>query len=139
MGKFSQTSLDRLGTCQANLERLFQVVVQDYDCAILCGHRNADEQHRAFLNGLSHADWPNSKHNTYPSLAVDVFPIPRRGWPIRSEDWNDLDRFRNFAHYVLGVARGLDIELRWGGDWDRDFDLHDNRFNDLVHFELVTR
>jgi len=43
----------------------------------------------------------------------------------------------------MGVARMLkDIgeiehEVRWGGDWDRDTELKDNRFMDLVHIELI--
>ena len=72
---------------------------------------------------------PNySKHNQEPSLAVDVAP-----WPI---DWNDSHRFYHFAGFVLGIAAALNIRLRWGGDWDSDFDLRDQTFFDLPHFEL---
>ena len=38
--------------------------------------------------------------------------------------------------FVIGLAAGIDVNLRWGGDWDRDFDLKDQRFNDYPHFEL---
>jgi hypothetical protein len=31
----------------------------------------------------------------------------------------------------------MGIELRWGGDWSMDFEVKDNRFDDLVHFEIV--
>ena len=37
----------------------------------------------------------------------------------------------------MGVASQMGIKIRWGGDWDRDTDLSDNRFNDLPHFELM--
>jgi hypothetical protein len=30
----------------------------------------------------------------------------------------------------------MGIELRWGGDWDQDFEVKDNRFDDFPHFEL---
>jgi hypothetical protein len=29
------------------------------------------------------------------------------------------------------------LKLRWGGDWDMDTEVKDNKFDDLVHFELV--
>ena len=35
------------------------------------------------------------------------------------------------------MEQALDIKLRWGGDWDMDWEVGDNRFNDLVHFELI--
>ena len=31
----------------------------------------------------------------------------------------------------------MGIDLRWGGDWDRDTEVRDNTFDDLVHFEIV--
>jgi len=30
----------------------------------------------------------------------------------------------------------MGIRLRWGGDWDGDTELDDNKFDDLPHFEL---
>ncbi len=43
----------------------------------------------------------------------------------------------------MGIAQKLKDEgkmthaIRYGGDWDRDFDITDNKFQDLVHFELI--
>jgi len=31
----------------------------------------------------------------------------------------------------------MDISIRWGGDWNMDTYVKDQRFNDLPHFELV--
>jgi len=61
-------------------------------------------------------------------MAVDVAPYPI--------DWDDLPRFRRFAYYVIGMADGLGVTLRWGGDWDSDPKTKNN-FDDLVHFELI--
>ena len=48
-----------------------------------------------------------------------------------------LVRFYDFGGYVVGAAYRLGIPLRWGGDWDRDHDVFDDqRFQDLVHFEI---
>ena len=37
---------------------------------------------------------------------------------------------------VTYVALEMGIPLRWGGDWDNDTQLSNNKFDDLVHFEL---
>jgi len=30
----------------------------------------------------------------------------------------------------------MGLKIRWGGDWDMDTQTKDNKFDDLVHFEL---
>ena len=79
--------------------------------------------------GKSQVRWPDGKHNTEPSLAVDVCPYP--------VVWDDRERQTLFAGYVLATAKAMGIDLRWGGDWDRDTEVRDNSFDDLVHFEIV--
>jgi peptidoglycan L-alanyl-D-glutamate endopeptidase CwlK len=37
---------------------------------------------------------------------------------------------------MLGIASGLGIKLRWGGNWNGDFNLKDNKFQDIGHFEV---
>jgi len=39
--------------------------------------------------------------------------------------------------FVLGIAHMKGIKIRWGGDWDGDTKMNDQKFNDLVHFELM--
>ncbi len=48
--------------------------------------------------------------------------------------WN-LCRFYYFAGFVMGTAAAMGVRLRWGGDWDGDTELDDQKFRDLVHFE----
>jgi peptidoglycan L-alanyl-D-glutamate endopeptidase CwlK len=60
---------------------------------------------------------------------VDVAPFPIV--------WTDTKRFYAFGGFVLGVAQGLGIRIRWGGDWNNNRYLNDQQFNDLVHFELI--
>ena len=129
MPKFSRTSMAQLRTCHEQLQRLLKAVVKDFDCAVLCGYRGKDEQNRLYLRGLTRVKYPGSKHNHRPSLAVDVAPFPI--------DWEDIRRFYYFAGVVMGTARAMGIDIRWGGDWDRDTAVRDNRFDDLPHFELV--
>lgn len=130
MPNFSRQSYDRLQSCDERLVVLFERVVELYDCTILVGHRGKAEQNEAFRTGKSKLEWPNSKHNDLPSLAVDVAPYPI--------DWYDKLRFYHFAGFVLGVAAEQGTRIRWGGDWDGDHDLTDQTFMDLVHFEIPT-
>lgn len=138
MPKFSRRSKTRLNSTKLNLQELFKIVVKNYDCSILCGHRNEYNQNLAYYSRASRVKWPNSKHNSFPSKAVDVAPYPI--------DWGEtgtskerrkaLARFYHFAGYVLRVAEEELIPVRWGGDWDSDKDFNDQDFDDLVHWEL---
>ena len=129
MPAFSDSSLTRLRQCDHRLQGVFDFVIQTFDCTILSGHRGRREQEQAFAAGNSKLRWPDSKHNSVPSMAVDAAPYPI--------DWDDRERATLFAGYVLGVAAARGIRLRWGGDWDRDTEVRDTEFDDLWHFELI--
>ena len=134
MASFSSQSQDRLDSCHTDLIVLFETVVKNFDCSVICGFRPEADQMDAYLTGNSQTKWPDSRHNTLPSMAVDVAPYP--------VDCNDRERFTLFAGYVLGVAATLRTHgvishgVRWGGDWNSNSHVSDNNFDDLVHFEL---
>lgn len=128
MPKFGPRSTKNLSEAHPLLQELFNEVIKHYDCAVIEGHRPKEEQDKAFHGGKSRVQWPNSKHNKQPSLAVDVCPYPI--------DWNDTKRFYYFAGKVIATAELMGIDVRWGGDWDSDNDFRDQTFNDLPHFEL---
>jgi peptidoglycan LD-endopeptidase CwlK len=135
MPKFSEGSIDKLVTCHRDLQTLFMEVIKYFDCTVLEGFRDKDEQNKAFAEGKSKLQWPNGNHNQLPSRAVDVAPFPI--------NWNDRERFYFFAGRVLGIADMLKAQgkmthsIRYGGDWNSDTQLKDNKFDDLVHFEIV--
>lgn len=129
MYKFSTKSKKELMSAHPELQRLFKEVIKGYDCTVIQGHRGEEEQNEYFRTGKSRVQFPHGKHNSVPSKAVDVGPYPI--------DWNDEYSFYHFGGYVKGVADQLGINIRWGGDWDGDEDLHDQNFMDLVHFELI--
>ena len=105
-------------------------VIKEFDCRIISGQRGETEQNKLYMEGLSQVEYPNSRHNTQPlSMAVDCAP-----WPI---DWEDRERFIYLSGYVMGIAAKMGIPCRWGGDWDRDFQVKDEHFRDLCHFELI--
>ncbi len=129
MPRFSRRSKARLKTCDLKLQVLFNEVVRTFDCTIIEGHRGKARQNKAYDDGKSKVRYPMGKHNKKPSVAVDVAPYPI--------DWDDRDRFHFFAGFVLGTAEQMNIKIRSGADWDMDWETKDNRFDDLVHFELI--
>ena len=128
MPKFGKTSRKKLATCDKRLQKVFNEVIKHVDCSILEGHRSGERQNKLYDEGKTKVKYPKGRHNNNPSLAVDV-----ARYPI---DWDDRERHTLFAGFVIGVARGMGINLRWGGDWNRNWDTADNRFDDFPHFEI---
>ena len=134
-GIYSTRSLGRLETCHRDLIVLFHKVVLAWDNTILFGHRKEEEQELAFEEGRSTKHWPDSKHNKFPSLAVDA--APWHSDEIPPLNWGNLERWRAFGGFVMGVVYQMGIKLRWGGDWDGDWNFKDQRLVDMPHFELI--
>jgi len=156
MAKFGRKSTTQLSTCHPLLQQLFNEIVKEYDCSILEGARSIQRQQLLFDAGNSKT--MNSKHipvNGW-SRAVDVVPYPI-SWggkeqknlllAINTRNKKELNkllteyklvfgRFYHFAGYVQGIAKSMNIELIWGGDWDSDKKFGDQTFHDLPHFQL---
>lgn len=137
MNRFAKISEMRILTCHRDLITLFKHIILDYDCSVVWGHRGEKEQNKAFASGNSQLEWPNSKHNTLPSLAIDVAPYEKT-----EIDWGKLQS-AHFAGYVKGVADQLyrigsmTHRIRTGIDFDQDNDIDDTKFWDACHFELI--
>ncbi len=131
---YGKRSIRCLREAHPDLQLIFNEAIRYMDISVFQGFRGAADQNAAFDAKKSKLKWPESKHNKVPSWAVDASPYPI--------DWDDVDGFIRFAHFIMGIAVGLHAAgkikhlVRWGGDWDRDFDLKDQRFNDYPHFEL---
>lgn len=121
MPKFGKKSLERLEECHPDLQAIMHELIKVMDVTILCGHRGKEEQNSAFINGKSKLQFPNSKHNKKPSLAVDVAPYP--------VNWSDLRPFIDMCKYIEEISVRLKIPVILG----RDFS-----FRDFPHVELVT-
>ena len=128
MPRYSKRSKKRLATCDERLQKVFNEVIKYVDCSVLEGHRSEERQNRLFEEGKTKVKYPKGRHNSSPSRAVDVTPYP--------VDWEDRERQTLFAGFVLGTARSMGINLRWGGDWDQDFQVMDNRVDEFPHFEI---
>ena len=53
--------------------------------------------------------------------------------PVGGED---RERQSLFDGCGMGVARSMGYNVRWGGDWEMDFQVMDNRLDDFPHFEI---
>lgn len=152
MSKFSPISSKRLAECHPDLQTVMFTAIIDTpsDFGIACGHRSVEEQERLFAERKSKVHGGKSKHNATPSLAVDIVPyvdgLDVYTWG-RAGHLRELDpklitartqqAFFQCKEHIFAVAERLGVELRWGGDWDRDNDSADEKFIDMPHFELV--
>ena len=105
-------------------------VIKVYDVKILDGHRNKDRQQRYYRAGKSKVEYPNGKHNVFPSDAIDVAPYPI--------DWFNLLRFYYLGGLIIATAKVKGYKFRWGGDWRRSGNFKAIKFKDLAHFERIT-
>lgn len=129
-GKRSQEVYDEL---DPRLQRVCDRVLHEVaDISLIDGFRNKETQDKAFASGNSEVEWPNGKHNKWPSLAVDfqTYPKPKRPKVL----WASLGYIAG-RMIQIGIEEG--VALRWGGDWDRDGDVTDQSFYDLFHIEIV--
>ncbi len=135
MYRFSNRSIEKLETCHNDLQIICNETIKYIDFSIIYGFRNEKDQNIAFQENKSTKEWPDSKHNILPSLAVDTAPYPII-WP-EVGDCKALARFYYLGGYILGIANKFGIKLRWGGDWNRNGKILDQKFDDLGHFELI--
>lgn len=126
MPSFGRQSSYHLYTLHPLLRSILEEAIQVYDFSVICGHREKAEQDLAFSSGNSHARWPMSNHNSWPSLAVDVAPYYKERPHIR---WLEYDEFYYLAGLIMGIARSKGISIRWGGRFKSIFDPG--------HFEVI--
>jgi hypothetical protein len=133
MPSFGTNSKKHRETIDPRLQEIVDEAIKIFDFSIVCGFRNEEDQNKAYETKKSKLRWPQSKHNTNPSLAVDLAP-----WDFTTNkiDWFNHKRFIWLAGIIMGIAHLKGINIRWGGDWNRDTFLRDENFLDLAHFEL---
>lgn len=130
--RFSRRSTEQLQSCDPDLILLFNEALADSNCpsdmTILEGHRGEARQNQMVAEGKSQLRWPKSRHNSFPSMAVDVAPYVGGGvswsWP----------HYYPMAEHIKGTWARLKAEgkvageLEWGGDW--------RSFKDGPHWQI---
>jgi peptidoglycan L-alanyl-D-glutamate endopeptidase CwlK len=132
MASLGRSSRAKLDTCDPVLIDLLEEAIKVMDFTVVCGHRSHEEQARLFKEGLSEVDAGHSKHNPYPSQAVDVAPY----YKVDKIRWDDIEAMCILYGIIQGIAHMKGVAIRWGGDWDGDMDRRDQTFDDVWHIEL---
>ena len=124
MYKWGKKSSDLLATCDKRLQDLANKMLEcsDFDMTITCGYRGKEEQEQYFAEGKSKAHFGQSKHNTFPSKAIDICPYPI--------NWDKTDyRWWKMIALAYEVARKNNINIRCGAFF--------TGLEDLPHIELI--
>jgi len=128
MPTLGPTSRENLSLVDIRLRQIVLEAIYVTDFSVIEGHRSPERQEEMFQSGASKLRWPDSKHNSLPSKAMDLAPYPI--------DWHDLERFCVLKGVIFTIAHQHGVKLRWGGDWDRDERMADEGFRDYVHYEI---
>lgn len=138
MFEFSSRSEHWLRTIHPDLKRVFRRALQlgAIDFGVIDGHRGQERQDAYFFGvpQRSKVQWPNGKHNAFPSEAGDLKPwVAGRNMyaPGAEKYWYVLVGVIKATAAIEGVA------IRCGADWDGDSDMDDQIFDDLGHVELA--
>ena len=119
---WGRTSLKRLATSHDDLQRLMTAALEHPDCpsdmTIVYGQRSNAEQADLYAQGrtkpgrvVTNAKPGQSRHNSWPSQAVDVIPY------INGAGSWSWDHINPMADHIKRVASDLGIQATWGGDW----------------------
>tara|TARA_R110002167_G_scaffold109168_1_gene278360 strand:- start:39 stop:419 length:381 start_codon:yes stop_codon:yes gene_type:complete len=125
MPRFGKTSKKRLKGVDDRLVKVLNELIKIMDVTIIEGLRTGERQKELLKKGATKVKY--SKH--MEGKAVDLSPYPI--------DWENRDGFHYMGGMIRGIAKQLNIKVRWGGDWDSDGDVKDNGFDDLVHVEIL--
>ena len=124
MPRFGKRSKQRLKGVDTKLVNVLNELVKIMDVTIIEGLRSQERQDELVAKGASKTKY--SKH--IQGKAVDLAPYPI--------NWKDRERFHYMGGMVRGIGKQLNVNIRWGGDWDSDGEVADNSFDDLVHVEI---
>ena len=128
MYKFGKKSKERLKGVDTKLINVLNELIKIMDVTIIEGVRSKEKQQEYFKDGKSKIDGITKKGMHQLGKAVDLAPYP--------VDWKNTGRFYYMGGMLRGIAKQLNIKVRWGGDWDSDGKIKDQKFNDLVHIEI---
>jgi peptidoglycan L-alanyl-D-glutamate endopeptidase CwlK len=134
MPSFSIESSNKLKQADIKLQTLLNEAIKYIDFTILCTYRGEKEQNEAYNHGKSKLQFPNSKHNSMPSKAVDIAPYHPESPHIR---WNDTESFIFLLGYIKSLADRMGIKIRLGMTWSSKNIYAMARFSDRPHIELV--
>lgn len=156
---FGSGSIKHLDTVESSLNTLAGRALEiagliGKDFSVIEGHRSTERQLQLFEEGKTQLT-KGGKHNYFPSKALDFVPYH----PIEKTLTGNPTQIRNLAakygksyetmnalimaefHIIamcfIQAASEFDVEITWGGDWNRDGSSFDTNFMDWGHIELT--
>ena len=141
MPSFGNASMSRLNTCHRDLQTVLHEAIKIVDFSVVYGHRSPEEQKELWMKGrnargevvnssevVTFKDGfdKKSKHNYYPSKAVDIIPYPG-GWQATEEFYYIAGIIQMIADRMLAEGK-IQHKITWGGRW--------KNFVDLPHFQI---
>ena len=158
MPTFGSKSAQNLASVHPILRAACEDAIRWMDFSVREGFRSADRQEEMYAAGQSKARAGQSKHNSNPSHAVDVYPYPlgkaefeslqliesmKRGRVKEITPDQAIGCVQVFARFamlggvIIQACQGRGWEARWGGDWNMDEQDLGAGFLDAPHVELV--
>lgn len=131
--KLGKTSLARLKGVDETLVNVVKraIEISEVDFTVLEGVRTLERQCELYAQGRTApgkiVTW-TMKSRHIEGKAVDLVPYPL--------DWNDLEKFNKIKDAMFQAAKELDVNLRWGADWDGDGNYREKGEYDSPHFEI---
>lgn len=123
MPVFGKASKEHLSNLHPDLVRVLNAYIAakwSPDIKLTDSYRDERYQNTLYAIGrtrpgsiVTNARYGDSPHNYKPALAFDFVPMA-------STDYKDRSAFAYVAGQIVAVARGMGIDLVWGGDFDRD-------------------
>jgi len=147
MNKFGYLSRKLLETCHEDIIEIMNLAISrsNVDFGISEGYRSLERQRVLYEQGRSKVDGDvfKGKHNSTPSMAVDIF-VYHQDVSLRRKMCYDRVHLSYVAGIVLSCSRellfngGISNNIRWGGNWDGDGVIGlDQSFDDFPHFEII--
>lgn len=134
MFKLGAKSMARLDGVDVRMVAVVKRAIQlsEVDFSVLEGLRSKSRQAELYAQGRTApgkiVTWTmTSKHVV--GTAVDLVPYPL--------DWNDLKKFDAIAKAMFAAAKELNVNIRWGADWNQNGKPREKGETDSPHFELA--
>ena len=131
--KLGKTSLARLQGVDETLVNVVKraIEISEVDFTVMEGVRTLERQRELYAQGRTApgkiVTW-TMKSRHIEGKAVDLVPYPL--------DWNDIEKFNKIKDAMFQAAKELDVNLRWGADWDGDGNYRGKGEYDSPHFEI---
>lgn len=132
---FGKKSQERIATVEHPLQKILYHAIAispiDFGIPQHGGRRDEETQYELFRTGKSKCDGVKIKSRHQSGEAIDIYAF------VNGKASWDPRYLSVLAGVLMAAAKDLGYVLKWGGDFDRDWNLDEGDSWDMGHFELV--